>query len=102
MKCFAKSVLDAVSSGPKGHFSQFAATEFDSTATQLSWLTHDVNRVKTDIDRKYGANGATNITKGIVAGHNALRLAKPDLAKVMVIISDGEGQDNRWFRIQAA
>merc|ERR1712045_183520 len=40
MRCFAKSDLDAVSSGPKGHLSQFAATEFDSHARELSRLTH--------------------------------------------------------------
>merc|ERR550532_2219769 len=102
MEYFAKSILDTVQAGPKGSKSQYAAVEFDSWAYVLSPLSDDYNQAKNGITWNYHVGGATNIQSGIMYGHNELKKAQKDLAKVMIIISDGDGQDSKSARIAAA
>merc|ERR1712241_1351044 len=85
-----------------GSKSQYAAVEFDQWAKVLSPLSDDYNQAKNGITWNYHVGGATNIQSGIMYGHNELKKARKGLAKVMIIISDGDGQDNRWSRIAAA
>jgi hypothetical protein len=95
MKDFAKGVLDTVRSGPQGSKSQYSAVAFDTKSKILSPMKSDAKTVKRDIDWKYQVWGGTNIKSGIVAGHEELKRARPDLAKVMLLISDGK--DNAQF-----
>jgi hypothetical protein len=50
----------------------------------------------------YNVGGGTHIGSGIKAGHDELKKAPNDLVKVMVVVSDGEGSDDRAARIQLA
>jgi len=102
MEYFAKSILDAVQAGPKGTKSQYAAIEFDHNVNVLSSLKEDYIQVKNDLAANYKVGGGTNILKGIVEGHNELKKAPADLAKVMIVISDGDGSDSKTARIAAA
>jgi len=102
MEYFAKSVLDAVQSGPKGTKSQYAAIEFDNSAHTIAGLKDDYNQVKNELVVNYRVGGGTNIMSGVVQGHNELKNARKDLAKVMLVISDGAGSDSKSSRVAAA
>jgi len=90
VKKFANAVIDAVQSGPRSRKSQFSAVKFGSGSEVLAGLTEDYRTVKQLIDHKYSVTGATNIPAGIEEGRKLLSKAPEELAKVMVVLSDGK------------
>jgi hypothetical protein len=92
----AKRFIDALIPGD-----QVAVVDFDSFARLFQPLTTDFAAAKAAVDR-IDSSGGTNIGAGVsVANNELINNGNPDHARVMILLTDGEGSYNPALTQQA-
>jgi hypothetical protein len=92
-----KAFVDVLLSGDRA-----AVVDFDHWATVVQALTEDMAAVKAAIDT-IDASGGTDIGAGLRAALDELdRLGTPDRARVVVLLTDGEGSYDLGLTTRAA